>query len=153
MFGQKTMALAAGIALAATLTIAGCGGAQTAASSAAASEATSAATSEATSAAPAATSSAATDATSAAPAATTSAAPATTTTVTEGFIGEEAAKDIALKDAGFAAADVTELKAELDTDDAVVHYDVDFKNGGKEYDYDIDATTGAIITVDSEIDD
>ena len=61
--------------------------------------------------------------------------------------------DIALADAGFAAADVIELEVELDLDDAVVHYDVNFKQGGWEYDYDIDATSGAILTATSEIDD
>ena len=61
--------------------------------------------------------------------------------------------DIALKDAGFAAADVTELEAELDLDDAVVHYDVEFKQGGMEYDYDIDAVTGEILEAHSEVDD
>ena len=70
-----------------------------------------------------------------------------------GYIGKKAALAIALKDAGFAAGDVTALKCELDLDDAVVHYDVDFKQGGKEYDYDIDATTGAILQSRSEVDD
>ena len=61
--------------------------------------------------------------------------------------------EIALADAGFTTADVTELEVELDLDDAVVHYDVNFKQGGWEYDYDIDATSGAILTATSEIDD
>lgn len=82
------------------------------------------------------------------------AADAKATNTTQGeYIGEEAAKKAALDHAGFAAGDVTELKAELDTDDATIHYDVEFKNGGQEYDYDIDATTGAVITFHSEVDD
>lgn len=68
-------------------------------------------------------------------------------------ISADEAKQIALNDAGLIAADVTELKAELDTDDAVVHYDVDFKSGGNEYDYDIDANNGAILTKSVEVDD
>ena len=68
------------------------------------------------------------------------------------YIGDQAAIDKALADAGFAASDVTELEVELDLDDTVVHYDVSFKHGGKEYDYDIDATTGAILTSKSEVD-
>lgn len=52
-----------------------------------------------------------------------------------------------------AEADTYELKVELDLDGAVVHYDVDFKAGGMEYDYDIDATTGEIIYFTSEVDD
>ena len=61
--------------------------------------------------------------------------------------------DIALADAGFAASDVIGLEVELDLDSAVVHYDINFKQGGWEYDYDIDATSGAILTATSEIDD
>lgn len=48
---------------------------------------------------------------------------------------------------------MTELQSELDLDDAVVHYDVEFKAGGLEYDYDIDATTGEIVYSNSEADD
>ena len=61
--------------------------------------------------------------------------------------------DIALKDAGFAASDVFDLSVELDLNDAIVHYDVDFKQGGMEYDYDIDATNGNILSSKSEVDD
>ncbi len=68
-------------------------------------------------------------------------------------ITADEAMQIALDDAGFSSADVTGLKAELDLDDAVPHYDVDFKSGGYEYDYDIDSTTGAIIYSNAEIDD
>jgi len=69
------------------------------------------------------------------------------------YIGEEKAKEIALSHAGLSASAVSELKAELDTDDGRIHYDVEFKQGNTEYDYDIDASTGEIIKYDSEIDD
>lgn len=75
-----------------------------------------------------------------------------TTTPAAQQISADEAKSIALADAGVTAADVRDLKAELDTDDAVVHYDVDFKVGNTEHDYDIDAHTGAIISHKSEID-
>ena len=68
------------------------------------------------------------------------------------YIGNDAAKAAALEHAGVAEADCTEMKVELDTDDSVVHYDVEFKVGNTEYDYDIDPTTGDIIKSDSEID-
>ena len=71
----------------------------------------------------------------------------------DSYVGEDAAKQAALADAGLAEADVTELNAELDADDATPHYDVDFKSGGMEYDYDIDAATGAVISGTSEADD
>lgn len=89
--------------------------------------------------------------------ATASQAPAqqtpTTTTTADGYIGEEVAKKAALDRTGFTEADVTELKAELDADDATAHYDVDFKNGGLEYDVDVNASTGEIMTFSSEADD
>lgn len=52
---------------------------------------------------------------------------------------------IALKDAGFKEADVKGLHAELERDDGVTYYDVDFYNGNKEYEYEIHAETGKIL--------
>ena len=115
---------------------------------ASASAAAASATAASTSAAPASTTAAST---TAAPASTTAASPAAP--ATNSYIGDQAALDIALADAGFAAADVIGLEVELDLDGAVVHYDINFKQGGWEYDYDIDATSGAILTATSEIDD
>ncbi len=68
-------------------------------------------------------------------------------------ITEAKAKDIALKHANLTADKVTELEIELDTDDAVTHYDVDFKANGYEYDYEIQAETGEILKSEKEIDD
>ena len=59
----------------------------------------------------------------------------------------------ALADAGVEVGDATQLSVELDLDDTMPHYDVDFKYGGYEYDYDIDAVTGDILSASSEIDD
>ena len=87
-----------------------------------------------------------------APAQTQTQDSAQTTAPAEQQISADEAKSIALADAGVTAADVRDLKAELDTDDAVVHYDVDFKVGNTEHDYDIDANTGAIISHKTEID-
>ena len=67
------------------------------------------------------------------------------------YIGEEKAKEIALSDAGVSKADVTYLHAHLDRDDRVIDYDVEFYSGGKEYDYEINAYTGAIIEKSSEV--
>lgn len=69
------------------------------------------------------------------------------------YIADTEAISIALENAGANEASVTELECELDLDDPVVHYDVDFKFSGMDYDYDIDATTGEIIYVNSEVDD
>ena len=79
--------------------------------------------------------------------------PAASTTAADSYISVEDAKAAALEHAGVAAADVTDLEVELDLDDAIDHYDVDFKAGGMEYDYDIDAATGDVLSYKSEVDD
>ena len=176
MLSKKMIALASAAALAACLALAGCGGTQAASSaaapaaseaSAAAASATAAAESAAASAAATAESAAASAAAEApaasaeatAPAATTEAAsaPAATTgtaaPAADSYIGDQAAIDIALANAGFAVSDVTELEAQLHLDDGAPHYDVSFKQGTTEYDYNIDAATGDIISSHSEVDD
>ena len=66
-------------------------------------------------------------------------------------ISVDKAKQIALSQAGVGSANFT--KVELDTDDGVRVYEIEFKVGNVEYDYDIDASSGAIISSSSEIDD
>ena len=66
------------------------------------------------------------------------------------LIGIDAAKKIALENAGAAETDVQKLKCELDTENGVQIYEVEFKKGGVEYDYDIDAKTGSIIKSEKE---
>lgn len=63
-----------------------------------------------------------------------------------------AARDIALKHAGFSVSQVQELEVELDRDDGTLHYDVDFEKDGYDYDYEIDATTGNILKSKKERD-
>lgn len=53
--------------------------------------------------------------------------------------------DIALKDAGLTREEIQDLDAELDRDDGTVHYDVDFEQNDRDYDYEIDANTGKIL--------
>lgn len=45
------------------------------------------------------------------------------------------------------------VKCELDQDDGVLKYEIEIKNGNKEYDVDVDANTGEIIKFDEEYDD
>lgn len=71
----------------------------------------------------------------------------------KGYIGKDKAKSIALKNAGTTSSKVRELDVELDADDGVLVYEVDFKYGNKEYEYEINAKTGSIIHKDVEIDD
>lgn len=66
-------------------------------------------------------------------------------------ISADRAKQIALSDAGVSGASFTTV--ELYTDDGVRVYEIEFKVGNVEYDYDIDASSGAIISSSSEIDD
>ena len=66
-------------------------------------------------------------------------------------ISAEKAKQIALSHAGVGAATFT--KVELDTEDGIKVYEIEFKVGNVEYEYDINASNGAIIKSSSEIDD
>ncbi len=69
------------------------------------------------------------------------------------YIGEQKAKEIALKHAGVSESSAKELEAELDRENGTYIYDVSFKSSGYEYDYDINATTGEIVRSDREADD
>jgi hypothetical protein len=66
-------------------------------------------------------------------------------------ISVERAKQIAVSHAGVSGASFT--KVELDTDDGIAVYDIEFKVGNTEYDYEINAASGAIISSSLEIDD
>lgn len=79
---------------------------------------------------------------------TTTAAAKTTTSGSKAkvsYIGANKAQTIALKHAKLTAAKVKGLKAELDKENGIYIYDVDFKSGNYKYDYDINATTGKVI--------
>jgi uncharacterized membrane protein YkoI len=62
-----------------------------------------------------------------------------------GYIGRAAAISIALQDAGLEMSEVSCIEAELERDDGKVFYDVEFRAGGWEYDYEIDAKTGRVL--------
>ncbi|HIR51420.1 MAG TPA: PepSY domain-containing protein [Candidatus Avoscillospira avicola] len=59
-----------------------------------------------------------------------------------------AAQAAALADAGLAAEDVAFTKGELDYDDGVLTYEIEFCANGCEYSYHIDACTGAVCEKD-----
>lgn len=67
-------------------------------------------------------------------------------------IGESAAKEIAFKDAGVSAEQVQYLWSKMDYDDGKAVYDVEFVVNNIEYDYEIDAVSGGILSVDQEAD-
>ena len=66
-------------------------------------------------------------------------------------ISADKAKKIALGDAKLAEKDVTFVKVELELEDNRLVYDVEFYSGNVEYDYDIDAVSGAIVSADRDI--
>lgn len=69
------------------------------------------------------------------------------------YVGYEAALDTALKDAGFDKSQVTGTEVEMDCENGVIVYEVEFKNGGIEYEYEIDASTGRIVNSRQDADD
>ena len=69
------------------------------------------------------------------------------------YIGSDRAEEIALADASLTAADVKFSKrTELDIDDGRAQYEVEFYAGNVEYDYKIDAVSGAIIEKETDND-
>lgn len=72
---------------------------------------------------------------------------------TKEYISADKAKSVAYEHAKVSAADVKFAKAELDRDDMLVHYDVEFVAGKYEYEYEINAETGKIIAFDKDFND
>ena len=66
----------------------------------------------------------------------------------QNVIGKQKAQEIALADAGVAAGDALHLIVKPDWDDGVRIYDVEFWADGKEYDYEILASNGTILSYD-----
>ena len=66
-------------------------------------------------------------------------------------IGAGKAKQIALQHAGVSASNAVFVKAEREYDDGRLTYDVDFYAGNKEYDYEILAADGTILSYDADI--
>lgn len=88
------------------------------------------------------------------------AAPATQTTAgiagsadpNSGYITEDQAKAAALEHAGLAESDLQWVNVRLEYEDGRAEYDVEFvrstDTGVEEYDYELDATTGEILSYD-----
>ena len=77
----------------------------------------------------------------------------TTNNNSSSLITAAEAQSIALAQAGLSSGDVTGLRAELDRDDGRTVYEVEFRSGRVEYSYDINASTGAVISYDIDYDD
>ena len=76
-----------------------------------------------------------------------------TDTVSSGRLSESEVRSIVLKHANVSSAEVTNWDCELDTDDGVTIFEIEFKAGGYEYDYEVNAMTGSILQYDRELDD
>ena len=68
-------------------------------------------------------------------------------------IGYAKAKSIALNHAGLRENQAYDMDIELDDEDGKLVYEVEFKSGNMEYDYEIDAASGAILKHETELDD
>ena len=68
-----------------------------------------------------------------------------------GYITAEAAWVAALNHAGVREDSVTFRKARLDRDDKRTVYDIEFYSANTEYDYEVDAYTGEIVSCDYDI--
>ena len=65
-------------------------------------------------------------------------------TTSEAKITKERAKEIALEHANIKETDITDYEIDLDNEDGKLVYEISFESNGKEYDYDVDATTGKV---------
>lgn len=63
------------------------------------------------------------------------------------------AKNIALNHAKLKSSQVRFTKAKLDKDDGISVYEIEFRRGSTEYEYEIHATSGKILDWDKDIDD
>lgn len=68
------------------------------------------------------------------------------------YISLDRAKSVALGHAGLASNQVTFTKAELDYDDGVAVYEIEFRYGSVEYEYEIDAVSGGVLEYDQDRD-
>lgn len=69
---------------------------------------------------------------------------------TSGQMSEDEAKQAALKHAGLTENDITGFDISLERDDGILKYEIDFHSGEYEYDYEVNARTGGIISANKE---
>lgn len=69
-----------------------------------------------------------------------------------GLLSESEAKKIALNNAGLSEEQVTFTKFELDYDDGISKYEIEFTVNGIEYEIDINAKTGDILKTEADND-
>ena len=65
-------------------------------------------------------------------------------------ISEDKAQEIALKHAGLKADQVTGIRVSYAVDDGVPEYEVEFRYDGWEYEYEIHAETGEVLSFEHD---
>ena len=70
---------------------------------------------------------------------------------TGSLIGDARAREIALNHAGVSAAQATFFRTQMDWEHGRQVYEVEFWSGSTEYDYEIDAVTGDILSYDFDV--
>lgn len=68
-----------------------------------------------------------------------------------GGITEQEAKNIAAGNAGVTEEQIQYITVKQDWDDGRARYEVEFTAAGVEYDYELDASDGRILSADSEV--
>ena len=76
--------------------------------------------------------------------------PEDASSVPESAITKEEAQRIALEHLGLTADQVKHLRTDYEIDDGISRYDVEFRYGGWDYEFEIHAATGKILTFDKE---
>ena len=76
--------------------------------------------------------------------------PAPSTAASADLLTESEAKAVALKHAGVKESNVFDLQAELDRENGKLVYDISFETNEFEFDYDIDAQSGAVLQSEKE---
>ena len=66
------------------------------------------------------------------------------------YIGKDVALDTALDRLGITESQISGCDIEFECDDGIITYDIEFRVGGVEYEFEIDATTGNIISDDTD---
>ncbi len=69
------------------------------------------------------------------------------------YIGYESALAAALSHAGMDSSQVSGTEVEMDCENGIIIYEVEFKYGGQDYEYEINASTGEIMASDTDVDD
>ena len=69
------------------------------------------------------------------------------------YIGYESALAAALSHAGMDSSQVSGTEVEMDCENGIIIYEVEFKYGGQDYEYEINASTGEIMVSDVDVDD